>query len=74
MTLAQLAIGERGKIITLRGDSPVLQRLYEMGLTRGCEIEVLRYAPLGDPLEILIRNYNLSLRKSEAALVEVERV
>ena len=51
-----------------------LRRLMEMGLTRGAKFEVLRYAPMGDPIEIRVRGYNLSLRKSEAAEIQVEAV
>jgi Fe2+ transport system protein FeoA len=56
----------------VKGNAVILQRLMEMGLIRGTEIKVIRFAPLGDPMEIFIRGYQLSLRLSEAALVEVE--
>lgn len=72
MTLAQLTVGQRARIVEVIGDGAVSVRLMEMGLTDGEEIELLGRAPLGDPLEFLIRGYRLSLRKTEARCVEVE--
>ena len=71
MTLDQLAQGQRARIESLIGDDPLLQRLMEMGLLEEEEIEVLGFAPLGDPMEIRLRDYRLSLRRSEAARVQV---
>jgi Fe2+ transport system protein FeoA len=71
-TLDQLAPGERGIVRALQGDSMMQQRIQEMGVTQGSEVEVVRLAPLGDPIEISVRGYYLSLRKSEAALIELE--
>jgi len=59
-------------VTALLGSGPLHQRLLEMGLFEGTDVEVVRFAPLGDPMEILVQGYHLSLRKSEAALVEVE--
>jgi ferrous iron transport protein A len=70
-TLDQLAVGQQAEIISLAGDDALAQRLYEMGLLEGEAIEVLGFAPLGDPMEILVQNYRLSLRRNEAARVEV---
>jgi ferrous iron transport protein A len=72
VTLAQLAIGGRAVIRSIEGSDDISVRLWEMGLTPGSEIELLGRAPLGDPLEFEIRGYRLSLRRSEAARVEIE--
>ena len=71
MTLDQLQEGQRARIDSLEGDDVVLQRMMEMGLLEGEEIEVLGFAPLGDPMEIRLRDYRLSLRRNEAARIEV---
>jgi len=73
-TLADLAPGERAKILCVGGAAAANKRLTEMGLTRGAMLTVVRVAPLGDPVEVQVRGYNLSLRKIEAKAVEVERV
>jgi Fe2+ transport system protein FeoA len=73
-TLEDLKIGEKGLITDLDGDQSIIQRLLEMGLTDGETVEVLRFAPLGDPLEIRVRGYNLSLRKREAAAVLIQKL
>ena len=65
-------IGQRGRIVDVTGDDAVSVRLMEMGLTDGEEIELIGFAPLGDPVEFLIRGYRLSLRKAEAARVSIE--
>lgn len=70
-TLDQLKIGERGIIAAMVGPDAVVQRLMEMGLTEGEEVELVRRAPLGDPIEIRIRDYDLSLRASEASRVSI---
>lgn len=71
-TLDQLRVHEKGTVATLYGNGTIQQRLMEMGVSDGAEVEVLRFAPLGDPMEIRVRGFNLSLRKAEAALVELE--
>jgi ferrous iron transport protein A len=71
MPLDQLAVGQRGRIVSLQGDDFLVQRLMEMGLLEGDEIEVVGFAPLGDPLEIRLADYRLSLRRSEAARILV---
>lgn len=73
-TLADLARGQRARLNELTGEPHIVQRLLELGLTEGEEIEVLQFAPLGDPIEILIRGYRLSLRRAEARFVIVEPV
>lgn len=72
MTLADMPISGKGRVsgMTLPPDSQ--RRLMEMGLTRGATFEVVRFAPMGDPIEIRVRGYHLSLRKSEAAAISVE--
>ena len=74
MTLDQLQQGQRARIESLIGDDVVLQRLMEMGLLEDEEIEVVGFAPLGDPMEIRLRDYRLSLRRSEAARITVQTV
>ena len=70
--LAELAVGQRGVIRDVDGEPDLIQRLMELGLTDGEEVEVVRFAPLGDPLEIRIRGYLLSLRRHEARSVLLE--
>lgn len=69
-TLNQLLPGETGTVIKVTGNGPVRRRIVDMGLVAGTKVLVQKYAPLGDPLEIKVKNFNLSLRKSEAALIE----
>ena len=71
-TLDQLKPNETGVVANLAGTGNIQQRLLEMGVSHGAEVEVLRFAPLGDPMEIFVRGFHLTLRKSEAALVELE--
>jgi ferrous iron transport protein A len=70
--LSFLQIGARARIVEVSGDTDVQQRLLEFGLLPGVEVRLVRVAPLGDPIEIELLGYNLSLRKSEAANVHVE--
>ncbi len=70
--LDQLRAGDRGRIGAVQGNDALVQRLMEMGLFEGEELEVLGFAPLGDPIEIRLRDYRLSLRRYEAARVQVE--
>jgi ferrous iron transport protein A len=72
LTLDKLAPGESGRIIKVSGKGPVRRRLVDMGLTSGAEIEMVKISPLGDPIEYRLRGYHLSLRRSEADLIEVE--
>ena len=75
-SLDQLRPGQRGRISALQGDDALVQRLMEMGLIEDETIELVRVAPLGDPLEIRLGDYRLSLRRNEAArvLIEVEKM
>jgi Fe2+ transport system protein FeoA len=70
-SLDQLRVGQRARILSLSGIDTLLQRLMEMGVLEGEEIEVLAIAPLGDPVEIRVHDYRLSLRRREAASVTV---
>ncbi len=71
-TLAKLPIGSRGKVAWIDGTDEISCRLMEMGLTPGVELVVIGAAPLGDPLDLELRGYRLSVRKTEAARVEIE--
>lgn len=71
-TLDTLAIGEQGTIVKVNGEGRVRRRLFDMGLTPGAEVYLRKKAPLGDPIEITLRGYELSLRKDEALNVEIE--
>ena len=70
--LSDFTVGESGKIVTVSGEGRVRRRLFDMGVTPGAELTMRKKAPLGDPIEITIRGYELTLRKVEAACVEVE--
>jgi ferrous iron transport protein A len=72
--LCDIAVGKRAKVCQISGEDEVSLRLLEMGLTPGTEVLVVGQAPLGDPLELEVRGYRLSLRKSEAARVEIQSV
>ena len=71
-TLKQVKIGENCKVVKLHGEGPVKRRIMDMGITKGVEIYVRKVAPLGDPVEINVRGYELSLRKADAEMIEVE--
>ena len=73
-TLKQAAIGSTVKVVKLHGEGAVKRRIMDMGITKGVEIYVRKVAPLGDPMEITVRGYELSLRKADAEMVEVEGV
>jgi Fe2+ transport system protein FeoA len=73
-SLDQLRAGQRGRVVALAGGDALVQRLLEMGLFEGEEVEVVGFAPLGDPMEVRLRDYRLSLRRSEAARVQVEAI
>ena len=71
-TLREVKIGETVKVVKLHGEGPVKRRIMDMGLTRGVEVSVRKVAPLGDPIEVTVRGYELSLRKADAEMIEVE--
>lgn len=71
-TLRQIKVGETAKILKLHGDGAVRRRIMDMGLTRGTEVHIRKVAPLGDPIEVTVRGYELSIRKADADMIEVE--
>ncbi len=71
-TLNNVRVGETCKVVKLHGEGPVKRRIMDMGITKGVEIYVRKVAPLGDPMELNIRNYELSVRKGDAQMIEVE--
>ena len=71
-TLKDATIGETVKVLKINGEGPLRRHLLDMGITKGCEIYVRKVAPLGDPVEITVRGYELSLCRTEAEKVEVE--
>jgi ferrous iron transport protein A len=71
-TLRDVRVGETAKVVRLHGEGPVKRRIMDMGITKGVDIYVRKVAPLGDPMELKIRNYELSLRKADAEMIEVE--
>ena len=71
-TLREVKIGETVKVVKLHGEGPVKRRIMDMGITKGVEVYVRKVAPLGDPLEVTVRGYELSVRKGDAASIEVE--
>ena len=70
--LSQFRIGETGTVVIVNGEGRVRRRLFDMGITPGCEIYLRKKAPLGDPIEVTVRGYELTLRKNEADLVVME--
>jgi len=71
-TLREVKIGDTVKVKRLHGEGAVKRRIMDMGLTKGVEVYVRKVAPLGDPIEVTVRNYELSIRKADAEMVEVE--
>ncbi|MDD4691533.1 MAG: ferrous iron transport protein A [Eubacterium aggregans] len=72
ITLKETKVGETVKVTKLHGIGPVKRRIMDMGITKGTSISVRKVAPLGDPVEVTVRGYELSLRKADAELIEVE--
>ena len=70
--LREVPVGGRAKVVRIHGEGAVRRRIMDMGITRGVEIYVRKVAPLGDPIEITVRGYELSLRKADAESIEVE--
>ncbi|MBR2722292.1 MAG: ferrous iron transport protein A [Clostridia bacterium] len=71
-TLGDVRVGERVKVVKLHGEGALRRRIMDMGITKGVEIYVRKVAPLGDPIEMTLRGYELSMRKDDAQMVEVE--
>ena len=71
-TLRQIKVGGTAKVVKLHGEGAIKRRIMDMGITRGVEIRIRKVAPLGDPLEITVRGYELSIRKADAEMIEIE--
>ena len=71
-TLRETKIGNSAKVVKIHGEGAIRRRIMDMGITRGVESTVTKVAPLGDPLEVTVRGYELSRRKADAAMIEVE--
>ena len=71
-TLREAKIGETVKVVKLHGEGAIKRRIMDMGITKGVEIYVRKVAPLGDPMELTVRNYELSVRKADAEMIEVQ--
>ena len=71
-TLKEPSVGETVKVVKLNGSGPVKRRIMDMGITKGVDVFVRKVAPLGDPVEVTVRGYELSLRKADAEMIEVE--
>ena len=71
-TLRDIQVGDKGKVLKINGEGKVKRRIMDMGITKGTELYVRKVAPLGDPIEITVRGYELSLRKADADIIEME--
>ena len=71
-TLREVPVGATVKVVKLHGEGAVKRRIMDMGITRGSQVYVRKVAPLGDPIEVTVRGYELSLRKADAAMIEVD--
>ncbi|GBU23344.1 ferrous iron transport protein A [Fibrobacteres bacterium R8-0-B4] len=71
-TLKETKPGQTVRVVKIGGAGPVKRRIMEMGITKGVEVHIRKVAPLGDPVEVTVRNYELSIRKADAELIEVE--
>ncbi len=71
-TLKQANIGDTAKVVRLHGEGPVRRRIMDMGITKGVDVYIRKTAPLGDPIEITVRGYELSIRKADAEMIEIE--
>ena len=71
-TLKDVKVGDTATVVKLNGEGPVRRRIMDMGITKGVEVRIRKVAPLGDPIEVTVRCYELSLRKADADMIEVE--
>ncbi len=71
-TLRQAGIGQTVRVVKLHGEGAVKRRIMDMGITKGTQVHIRKVAPLGDPVEITVRGYELSIRKADAGMIEVE--
>lgn len=73
-TLKDAKVGETVKVVKLHGQGAIKRRIMDMGITKGVQIYVRKFAPLGDPMELQVRGYELSLRKADADIIEIEKI
>ncbi|MBS6833186.1 MAG: ferrous iron transport protein A [Clostridiales bacterium] len=71
-TLRQVKVGDNVKVLKLHGEGAVKRRIMDMGITKGVDIHIRKVAPLGDPVEVTVRGYELSIRKADAEMIEIE--
>lgn len=71
-TLKEVVCGQSAKVVRLNGEGPVKRRIMDMGITKGVDVFVRKVAPFGDPVEVTVRGYELSIRKADAEMIEVE--
>ncbi|MBC8595438.1 FeoA family protein [Qingrenia yutianensis] len=71
-TLKDVKVGQDAKVVKLHGEGAVKRRIMDMGITKGVDVHIRKVAPLGDPVEITVRGYELSIRKADAEMIEVE--
>lgn len=71
-TLKESKVGDTAKVVKLHGEGAVKRRIMDMGLTKGVEVQIRKVAPLGDPIEVTVRGYELSIRKADAEMIEIE--
>lgn len=71
-TLKESKVGDTVRVVKLHGEGAVKRRIMDMGLTKGVEVQIRKVAPLGDPIEVSVRGYELSIRKADAEMIEVE--
>ena len=72
ITLKESKVGDTVKVVKLHGEGAVKRRIMDMGLTKGVDVQIRKVAPLGDPIEVTVRGYELSIRKADAEMIEVE--
>lgn len=73
-TLRESKVGDTVRVVKLHGEGAVKRRIMDMGLTKGVDVQIRKVAPLGDPIEVTVRGYELSIRKADAEMIEVENV
>lgn len=71
-TLKEIKVGKTARVVKLHGEGALKRRIMDMGITKGVEVKVRRVAPLGDPIELTVRGYELSIRRSDAEMIEIE--
>ena len=70
-TLRDVKIGKTARVVKLHGEGALRRRIMDMGITKGVEVKIIKVAPLGDPIELLVRGYELSIRKADADMIEI---